>query len=393
MYKNINKLLTPELYTKYTTFVWLYSILCFYSLIANFHNIYNPLVVSISVLIILFITFMNYKKYCNRKSLNGFIFFLVCYSVVYIISGFIGSPVPISLWILTLFGSTFIAYKQTVQLSIFNCFIKIYCVLLLLSLIEYSFLILTGNGIIVSQVERNLSENTYLFNQYLFNLLLIPLDIARFQSLMHEPGDIGTLNGLLLFGLSLSKKYRFELTIVILSGLVSMSLAFYIMLILYLLISIAKLNIKIIILGSVLFVAMVYLFGEQFEQQIVYRMHERGIEERSEEAIIKTNLKDLYTFNLFGNGNGSVSKRFGNGSDGMHYFIYDFGWFGLTLVLIAFIFCYKNIHKRMVLYDYAFIFVFLLSFYQRRNVYEVQIVMAFVLPALIANYKDCKLLQ
>jgi hypothetical protein len=257
---------------------------------------------------------------------------------------------------------------------------------MLLSIIEYVLVVFFNIGYVVSHVSRDLAINSYAFDEYLFNLILQPIEVARFQSLLHEPGDIGTFNGILIFGLLNLNGYKFEKIMIVLSGLISMSMAFYILAVIYILLNFSKLKFKTLILSVLVLVGVYFVFEEQIEKQIVYRITENKVDNRSDDRMIAANLKNLGNCQLLGAGYGSVNKKYGSGSAGANVFIYDYGWIGFFIIFLCYTATFYNFcNKKLSVNQFIFLIAFWLSFYQRQNIYEIQIVMAFLLPSMI-NY-------
>lgn len=126
-----------------------------------------------------------------------------------------------------------LVYEERVELV--RTFINIYAGFLFLSMIIY-FLVLLGVPVYSYQVPINDAYYTWGFKNSLFLILpMTPSPFYRFQSVFLEPGHIGMISALVLYILKYNVK-SWQGVVVLLSSLLSMSLAAYMLLLLGMLI-------------------------------------------------------------------------------------------------------------------------------------------------------------
>lgn len=116
--------------------------------------------------------------------------------------------------------------------AILNKFIKIYSALLIPSLIVYFIVVLIGVDIPHIEIYPLNDIKSYHYWQYPFLLTTNePLSISyfRFMSWFDEPGVVGTISGIILLITGLNFK-RWEIFPLLISGIMSFSLAFFIIL-------------------------------------------------------------------------------------------------------------------------------------------------------------------
>jgi hypothetical protein len=94
------------------------------------------------------------------------------------------------------------------------------------------------------------------------------LKVYRFSSIFDEPGVVGTFNGLILSAIGISKR-NIKSIIILLAGLISFSLAFYIILFINL---IVNFDYKKVILSVLLIFAVLFFSGDKFRELIATRL-------------------------------------------------------------------------------------------------------------------------
>lgn len=366
----------------------LFALVSFVSLIAGFSFYKIPdLMLSLTQLAVIFIVFLlgfTGSKAIGRKDFRIGVAFTLLYVFVYLGSVFKGFYPSTSLYIYAFFAGAFIMFSEKSKVNIFDIFIKLYCVLMVISLVEFFFIVM-GVGFKLGEVSR-LESHMYYYDHYIFNLIESDSVFPRFQSILHEPGDIGTFNGLLLFGVINKPKYRKEYLVLLLSGLISMSLAFYVLFLIHLFLNVKKIRFWAVISVIASLTVLFFVFQDSVNTLIVERVIEQNYDNRNSELMNDVFQKASEQHTLFwGNGAGSSALKTGGGSAGAKVFIYDYGYWGLLLLIMAFSLVYFGNAKKMSLYQVLFYFVFWASFYQRQNIYEVQIIMALLAPLLLVK--------
>lgn len=229
-------------------------------------------------------------------------------------------------------------------------FINIYAGFLFFSMIIY-FLVLIGVPIYSYQVPINDAYYTWGFKNSLFLILpMTPSPFYRFQSIFLEPGHIGMISALILYIMKYNIR-SWQGIIVLLSSLLSMSLAAYMLLLLGMLIyrfSFGNFLKNIVILLMILMAGtMVYKFfpNSSFSQAILIRLEYdkdkgfKGNNRTSEDFDHYYNHKFYETGHvLLGIGN-DISNISGEGGNSSYkVFIVQYGVLGLVAVSLFFVF-------------------------------------------------------
>ena len=237
--------------------------------------------------------------------------------------------------------------------------------LLLFSLIEYIIGYTTGFSYTLMQSTSHLDVYTQsVFNIYRHNDLTY-----RFSALTDEPGALGALCGFILAYLPVNKKNLFTLSVCLISGILSLSLAFFVYLSFILLYktTLGKINYKyIIIIGTLLFV-VVAIFRESIQTSIILRLTEsERIDNRSSDEVNQfvTHIFDT-TDAFYGVGNRkaySLQEDSVQGNAGLKWKLYQYGIVGCGLYLFAMLLLYNKHRNRTVAYGFGIVF-FLMYFY------------------------------
>ena len=130
---------------------------------------------------------------------------------------------------LLLYSSILLRTSRNDQKMAFEFFLDCTCLLLLLSIVEFVLVELFGIGLLlghVVRVEEAVFDRATYFNHYIFNIIKDDV-MVRFQSIMEEPGNVGTLCGFLLFVIGNNARYSRQFYIVLIAGFLSLSMAFF----------------------------------------------------------------------------------------------------------------------------------------------------------------------
>lgn len=288
------------------------------------------------------------------------------------------------------------------QIRAFEVFLNCTCLLLLFSILEFVIVELFGKGLLLGQVvrvEEAVFDRTTFFNHYLFNIIKEDV-IVRFQSIMEEPGNVGTLCGLLLFVIGKNAKYIKQFYIILISGFLSLSMAFFALFAMYVICNFSIRNIKATVIIAIVIIGGVTLFKDQFENKIILRLQSEKVDDRSNEVFDQ----HLYLFAkerglsfYFGNGAGATNSiDIGRGVVGAKRELYDYGIVGCLLLFISSLvtfFKYNGVSKHSLLFFIAF----WLSWYQRADIFNPSNVLLFINilnvvsePAAYSQFRLCK---
>lgn len=294
--------------------------------------------------------------WCVILSLS--LFFNGCFPHIRLLSGFV-----ICLLILGL--------KIDIQISVFRKFIWIISILFLLSAIEYIIYILFGKGIIITTVTRVTDVKEGDFYHYLFNIISIKGVIPRFKGLCAEPGNMGTLCAFMLFATWRIKTLRIPFFVILVCGLMSLSLAYYIFLFIFLLTNV-KPNVKNVFIGMVVFAVFIYVFRDFFEGRIVDRL--TAVDNIEELDNRTTDAFDHY-FNKaydegdlwFGVGSDNLPPQvnYDGGNAGAKKWIFQYGIIGCIINFCIYnAIYYRRSNKRLGFHDIVFLLVYWACFYK-----------------------------
>lgn len=355
-------------------FVYVFGILPLINLIAPFSIYHFPGQSITSLSLLLLISIANPDKF-ERKNLEVAYVFIGGTSIAILLSLLANFAIaPIGMISGAIYGSLCILLKHRYKLEVFDIFIKVLCIFLFLSILEYYIFLLTGKGIELGLVYRSGDSPHY-------HLLLNVIKVVkmRYQFLAAEPGDIGTPCGFLLFILDGIKQYKKQLYVIIVAGLTSLSFAFYIFLVLYIVWNTSRIKVKQIF-TMLLLITLVGLFTyDRIEQYIIQRYTEEQYDNRSSDSFdlefdryIKSN--DFW----LGKGYGSTDENvFFNNVVGLKRELYEAGLVGVLFIFLAFSIPYFRLNK-ITFKVLAFFMVFWLSYYQRANIYNFGIEFLFL---------------
>lgn len=318
------------------------------------------------------------------------VIYLFSYIIIYAISVMNGY-IPISLSLLWLiFGAIFISCKEDIKKEAITVFINMVCFLLTISIVEYLLFITTGVTFFHTIVLRGTSRiyEHLLFNIYEDNPFM---PIPRFQSLMDEPGLLGTLTAFMLYVISGQRKMYWQKTILWLSGFFSFSLAFFAIAPLIIL-SNFKIRVKYIILVIIALLASYYFLQDYVDSFITTRLEREQISNRTHIEFEIGYKKALDAGRLYlGMGALSYSNIDEGGNAGAKVWIYQYGFMGLLLIGGVYIITYLKTLKRKATMDYWHIFfllIFWLSFLQREYIdAPYNVVLYFTIPYICVVVK------
>ena len=168
-----------------------------------------------------------------------------------------------------LFALAFIALKAEYKYVIYDFFINTFIILISLGLIEYVLLFVHIN-FFWEVVTRSGDMNFY---QGLF--ILVPTYFVnssfRFMSLCEEPGTFATICFFILQSLDY-KIDKYKYIILLISGIISFSLGFYVLIGLWVLIQLKSFRIFHLLLAVVVICLMMTFLGNFFQERIIDRI-------------------------------------------------------------------------------------------------------------------------
>lgn len=279
----------------------------------------------------------------------------------------------------------FILMKDDERVKIFRIFIIIFTITLIPGMIVSccNLINISLPSTILQSAESIKVQSNLQYRQTFFSVILEnPWWGAGYRKLCgiyDEPGRVGTIAGMLLPALPLKSKLKLDKGIsyiIILGGLMSLSLAFYVLLALFIFIKLSekkKMTTKKLLIGLIFVCGAMGIFyylattNEYFQNQIIRRFTLQTIITDNNrvsdafESIYKPFLSSSEVW--FGVGNGNTIIKTVDAA-GYQIIVYTFGIVGFALICLWVCFMGITFSKKNknALLMFAF---FMLSFYQR----------------------------
>lgn len=354
-------------------------------------------VISVLLLLVAFL-FSPRKKMWMSESRREMMLFGIGWACVYSISIFFNFCVPkIVAFLSLLYGILFLCLNKEIQRDIINKFVWALAIILFLSLIEFVVYQTTHVGVVIGHVTRTTDIRSTYFVNLLFNIIRTDNLIQRFQSLADEPGRIGTLCGFLLFFTWKIHSLRFPFYIFLISGILSFSLAFYIFLVVFSFVNF-KINMRNVCLLVFVSFASFLIIRNSLELLIISRVEDtENIDNRTSETFDKYFEKAWKKGDLwFGVGVDNLPKQItmqiGNiqehGNAGAKKWIYEYGILSFIIIFIVYNSIYKLRRGKMEGYDWVFLLVYWMSFYQRASLNAPFELLAFLAMPIINIFNE-----
>ena len=382
--------------------VWAFVFMAIHTLIANFYLLKSGGTTTVFFLLLLFIYLNtpNKGRLTIKRSKESSIF-LVGILAIFSITTFFNFCPPVLLQLfLLMYAMFFLRISYELQVRIIKCFVWVLAILLACSVVEFAIYETTGWGIVLGQATRVTTVRETYFTNLVFNLVGTHYIDARFQSIADEPGRIGTVCGMLLFLTWRVRSLRIPFIVFIISGIISFSLAFFILLGVFLIthirVSLNKLLIGIAIIGTT-----IYVVYDRFEEMIIMRVMADEADGDGEMADIEdidnrtTAAFDKYFNNAFENGQlwlgvgannlpKGIELESRGGNAGAKKWIFQYGIVALAFLFFTFnrVFL-RRLRRKPDIKDYGFLIAYWLSFYQRSDVMPPYFIIAFMAIPII----------
>lgn len=273
--------------------------------------------------------------------------------------------------------SCLLRLKEEYKAWIYDRFITVTAILLGLCAVEYILACFLHIEHINHTPIYRFEGDAHYFYQGILNIFpyYYTYSIARFQAFTEEPGLVGTLCAFMIACMN-SQKQRWQFVVILISGILSLSLAFYMLFGLWILYNaINSKSTKNIILVLFVLVPVYFYFRAPIEEAVFDRVAGQSsisaVDNRANETFSKAFDEFLTSSDvLFGHGLRYFHSTFGHvegessGNAGAKPFIYSYGMFSMALLFIVFSFTFLKIngYNRR---SYFILLLFWLSFYQR----------------------------
>ena len=215
-------------------------------------------------------------------------------------------------------------------------------------------------------------KNGWIFVRYFGVLILKNANnlLYRFQSIFGEPGELGTILGMIFLFDDNYKKLKKERIILMISGILTFSLAFYIFVFFKFIISEIKVKNKLLIFILFLIFALTItpliknIGGGELYYRVYGRIKTLNFNRKNNNA--KLVLKEFYkNGNLIIGTRESINRKTNLDISSIEVILYERGFLGLGILILFILFIsnffyVKNKVKLRIL-------IFLLSIYQRPN--------------------------
>ena len=351
--------------------LWLFVIVPFACFIANYSAYYIPTFNVLSslfaVMMFLIIGFSLRDSYYSRIA---FVYFLICgFAWCSPLVAHLESP-SVKLLHELMFACCFLALNNDSKFWIYDKFIKILAIILGLGIIEF---IASSFGFvqIIGETVRPNSTNTITYYQTYFNILpyYYTTGAARFQSIAEEPGLVGTLCFFILATIDI-QKYKIQTIIFWIAGILTMSLAFYVLIVLWGLTKLRTFSLKYIIIALFVIGLTSYVFKEQINNVIIERINEDysdgSLDNRNSEEvsrIFEKTFENPFTF-FFGIGVRTFYSMDTGNSAGIKKMVVQYGVVIILISIVSFCSVYFKIRGKNWNAIYLLL-LFIFSLYQR----------------------------
>ena len=370
VFKGIDGLMHFKNYQKFV--LSLFVVAPFTVIIANYSPYYlwkMEVLGSILAIIFYFLIGFNLRSKKNKRIvLNYLIIGLIAWGAPLLFHFKIPS---VKLIVELLFACAFLVLRNDAKTWIYDKFIKLLALLFVFSIIEFLFAQF-GRVYIIGETVRSGVVYQNSFYQTIFNLLpqYYLNGTARFQSITEEPGLVGTLCFFILSSMDM-KKYKVQAIIFGLAGILSMSLAFYVLMFFWLILRFKSFTLKYILLFMLFSGTIYFVFSDRINDIIIERIVSKKNEGESLDNRNSEQVKKLFdeTSNSFdriicGMGNRTFEKMDTGASAGIKKIIVQYGFLMVLMALASFCLLFF----KMKGYSYSSVVIlmlFLFSLYQR----------------------------
>lgn len=330
----------------------------------------------------------------NKSIVLGFAVFLGLYSMLNCLVlnffGVLGNMLTLA------FMTLFLLLRDSVKIRILDSFITVLAVFLSFSVIEFLIYAFTGFKYVLY---ADLYYGDYPFDQTLFNYIPTLSGLSnftgfanffRFRSLADEPGGVGTTCAFLLFATSGVKKYKYHYIVFWVAGIMSFSLAFFLLAFIHLVsILFTKKSITGILALVVILGALYMVFQEAFDYYIFERVTGDDVDNRVTDELEKA-IDAAWADGsiLFGHDNENVKSA----GSGVKLAIYNSGLIAICFLVLGYIQCFLKtmkysglVHKNACIF---FFIAFWISYYQRAYILMFQYVLPYFVMPLFMAYNE-----
>ena len=371
-------------------FPYLMAIYLVYSTINSFSIYSLGVLANIVMVLLLCITGFAIRDKVANDLTEARIFF-IGWSLVFLISLVFSATRPlVPMFVSFVFCCFYLCLNDETQHKIFKLFVWLLSSLVLLSAVEYVLYSLFGKGVVLSVVTRVQPQGDTNFYHLFFNVIAQSL-VPRFQGLFKEPGNMGTACAFMLFATWKNKSLRFPFYVFLVCGLLSLSLGFYVFLMIFVFTSI-KPNVKNVVAALLIALPVLFIFKDSFDVRILERISRadslEDLDDRttySFDRSFKSAMENGELWTGVGAGNLPKSVSTDGGNAGAKKWVYQYGIISLIIIFYIYnIIYFIRTGRKFEYYDIVFLFVFWVCFYKS---------VIFTTPSLFVIYSIMPLLN
>lgn len=352
------------LFSKQHIYFLSFTVLTLFVIItANYSQYYIPfgkIVFPAAFCCLLFTFFQELIDY--DKTIHLMIYFLICIFVFCFHSLESFQSPNVRLLVDVFFACSFLRLKREARLWVYDKFIRVLAILLFLGIIEYV-LFYIGISFVVGESTR--PGTIRIFNQGLLNLIpLYSIGFFRFQFITEEPGYMGTLLFFIIATLNCAK-YKKEFIVFTIAGVITFSLAFYLLVLLWGISKLKPSNYKFLLIPLILYAFFYEPINDRIIDRVITKSEDGSLDNRNHQKVLDL-YEDMWNDGRFiiGVGNRTFENLNLGGGSGVKYFMVLYGVVGLLLVSASFSVLFFKYNK----FNYSNLTILLLfwfSFYQR----------------------------
>lgn len=361
------------------------SILIFFSFQPFY--IWHTGILGILPIVTTFLILIN-KRMTSKKNINFFVVLFILYLYVGIRGNYtiIGIIVILSMLPLVLLKNFF--FKE-----IFENFFRIFSILIGISLVVYILVMFLGINLPHSSIPplNPLKAEFTEYDKYPFLVMCRSYGIyqPRFEGYFDEPGVIGTISATLLATKRFDLKDKYSWPI-LLAGLLSLSLFFYVIMLIYIILYGSwKSRLSLLLISSILFVI---LYNNEIVNSLLFsrfELKDGGLSGDNRKLGLSESWYKSFTASSsywFGLGNQSHIK-YNSGGASYTDLIIDYGFIFLFIYCVSFLVdAYINIKNLKLFTLFGVLFAGLL--YQRPFITEMCYFYLLILPIFILRGID-----
>lgn len=378
------------IYNFYHGFAW-----CLDGIVGRLTGGYSALVMFALTIFVYFYTYSRKISLFDTNYLRYSLLVWFVYIFTYFVCYLKGSSVTLVSILNVSYLPLLILIRDDIKYEVFKKLLNVVIVFLSLSFVEYLLYTIFHIGVVLSVYvrasESNLESQAQILYELFFNFVRFGDGVPRFQSLCQEPGQLGNLCWILIVLIGQTKTFRIQQILLFLFGATSFSLAFYVIIAIYL-ISI-KVNFKVVASIIVGFCIFYFSFTQAFNTLVLDRIDGKSVEEidnRTSESFdyyFEQSIADGTI--IWGNG-GKKSEYMEGNNTGGKVVLYQYGVVCTLAIMAVCLLVYRRFsHIYNVVSNrkaFCLLLIFMGAFYKGGLIMSVSIMFLIIIYPLITYY-------